>query len=332
MTNVIQLGMGPLGVKMTQFIRQRQGIRTVAAVDPDPEKTGQDIGELGGDEAYGVTIQPNLDAALTAADTQPQVALITTVSDMMRITPQIEACAKAGLPVVSTCEELFYPWDTSPDLARRINEAAKAGNVAVIGTGVNPGFLMDTLPAQLTAVCQRVDRIEVHRVQDASKRRIPFQRKIGAGLSPDAFEAKKIDGSLRHVGLTESMQFIAGQLGWTLDKTEDIIEPVLLDREREFPDVLVPKGYAAGVLQTGNGYIGDEVKVKLVFRAAVGEAESYDEIIVHGEPTLRSRIEGGVNGDVATCAISINACKTVLDAPAGLHTMATLPMVSNFRW
>lgn len=331
MINVIQLGMGPLGMKMTEFIRQRHGIRTVAAVDPDPEKAGQDIGEMSGDGTYGVTIRPRLKEALAKMMVPPDVALITTVSDMMRITPQIEACVEAGLPVVSTCEELFHPWDTSPDLARRIDEAAKAHDVAVIGTGVNPGFLMDTLPAQLTAVCQRVDKVEVHRVQDASKRRIPFQKKIGAGLSPDAFEAKKIDGSLRHVGLTESMQFIARQLGWTLDKTEDIIEPVLLEEERTFPDVIVPKGYAAGVLQTGNGYVGDDLKIKLVFRAAVGEPESYDEIIVHGEPNLRSRIEGGVNGDVATCAISVNACQTVLNAVPGLHTMATLPMVSNFR-
>lgn len=331
MINVIQLGMGPLGVKMTQFIRQRQGIRTVAAVDPDPEKVGQDIGEMSGDGTYGVTIRPKLKEALAKMMVPPDVALITTVSDMMRITPQIEACAEAGLPVVSTCEELFYPWDTAPDLARRIDEAAKAHEVAVIGTGVNPGFLMDTLPAQLTAVCQRVEKIEVHRVQDASKRRIPFQKKIGAGLSPEAFEAKKIDGSLRHVGLTESMQFIARQLGWALDKTEDIIEPVILDEEREFPDVIVPRGYAAGVLQTGNGYVGDELKIKLIFRAAVGEPASYDEIIVHGEPNLRSRIDGGVNGDVATCAISVNACKTVLSATPGLHTMATLPMVSNFQ-
>lgn len=331
MINVIQLGMGPLGMKMTEFIRQRHGIRTVAAVDPDPEKAGQDIGEMSGDGTYGVTIRPRLKEALAKMMVPPDVALITTVSDMMRITPQIEACVEAGLPVVSTCEELFYPWATAPDLARRIDEAAKANNVAVVGTGVNPGFLMDTLPAQLTAVCQRVEKIEVHRVQDASKRRIPFQKKIGAGLSPEAFEAKKIDGSLRHVGLTESMQFIARQLGWTLDKTEDIIEPVILDEERTFPDVIVPEGYAAGVLQTGNGYIGDDLKIKLIFRAAVGEPASYDEIIVHGEPNLRSRIDGGVNGDVATCAISVNACQTVLHATPGLHTMATLPMVSNVR-
>lgn len=331
MINVIQLGMGPLGVKMTQFIRQRQGIRTVAAVDPHPQKAGQDIGEMGNQDAYGVTIQSDVQTAVKTANAAPQVALITTVSDMTRITPQIEACIEAGLPVVSTCEELFYPWDTAPELAQRIDKAAKTHGVAVIGTGVNPGFMMDALPAQLTALCQRVDKIEVYRVQDASKRRIPFQEKIGAGLSPDAFDAKKIDGSLRHVGLTESMQFMARQLGWTLDKTEDIIEPVILDKEREFPDVLVPKGYAAGVLQTGNGYVGDEIRIKLIFRAAVGEPESYDEIIIHGEPNLRSRIEGGVNGDVATCAISVNACKTVFNAVPGLHTMATLPMVSNFR-
>lgn len=331
MINVIQLGMGPLGIKMTQFIRERSGIRTVAAVDPDPQKVGRDIGGMGNMGTYGVAVEATLEAALQKAITAPQVALITTVSDMARITPQIEACVAAGLSVVSTCEELFYPWDMASALAERIDRLAREHGAAVVGTGVNPGFLMDTLPAQLTAVSQQVEAIEVHRVQDASQRRIPFQQKIGAGLSPEAFAAKKADGSLRHVGLTESIQFIARALGWTLDKTEDLIEPVILEEERHFSDVMVPKGYAAGVLQTGNGYVGDEVKIKLVFRAAVGEPESYDEIIVRGTPNLRSRIEGGVNGDVATCAISVNACRTILTATPGLHTMASLPMVSHFR-
>jgi 2,4-diaminopentanoate dehydrogenase len=331
MINIIQLGMGPLGCKMTNYIRDRKTVRTVAAVDPDPRKAGTDVGELAGGTAYGVEIRSDLRAALWSAEHRPQVALVTTVSDMERITPQIAACLEQGLAVVSTCEELFYPWDEAPELAGSLDQLAKDNGVALVGTGVNPGFLMDTLPAQLTAVCQRVDRVEVHRVQDASKRRLPFQRKIGAGLSPEEFASRKADGSLRHVGLTESMQFIAQALGWTLDHTEDIIEPIIVDEERVFPDLRVSPGYAAGVLQTGNGYIGDEAVIRLIFRAAVGESESYDEVIVHGEPNLRSRIEGGVNGDVATCAISINACRSVLEASPGLHTMASLPMVSNSR-
>jgi 4-hydroxy-tetrahydrodipicolinate reductase len=130
-------------------------------------------------------------------------------------------------------KKCFFPWDNSRDWSETIDRAAKDKNVAVLGTGVNPGFLMDTLPTLMTGVCEHVDRIEVRRYQDAQFRRIPFQKKIGAGLNHDEFEKKKNDGSLRHVGLSESMNFIAYQLGWKLERTEDKIEPVIAERNME---------------------------------------------------------------------------------------------------
>lgn len=328
MIPIIQLGMGPLGQKMTSFIRQKKMVKTVAAVDPDPAKIGWDIGRLGGGDEYNIKVSSSLSEALASAGEPPRVALMTTVSDMNRITPQIEACIDHGLSVVSTCEELFFPWDQSPEWSQLLHEKAKQAGVSVVGTGVNPGFLMDTLPAQLTAVCQEVHFVEVQRIQDASSRRLPFQQKIGAGLSLEAFAAKKQAGTLRHVGLTESMQFIAHALGWKLDRTEDIIEPVIREETGRLGVRNIPKGQVAGVLQTGLGYVNGALKIRLVFRAAIGEPESFEEVRITGVPNIISRIDGGIHGDIATCAIAINACKSILEASPGLHTMASLPMVS----
>jgi len=325
---IVQIGMGPLGVKIAKMIAERKGITTVAAVDINPALQAKDLGELCGSTANDVRVESDLAAAVKR--TQPDIAVLTTVSDVQRIAKQVKAIVELGLPIVSTCEELSHPWDEASEQAKEMDEWAKANQVAILGTGVNPGFLMDALPTFLTAVSQGVDQITVKRYQDAQFRRIPFQQKIGAGLSLAAFEEKKKAGTLRHVGLTESMQMIARRMGWTLDKTEDVISPVIAEAQIETAAMTIPKGYAAGVRQVGRAFVDGEVKIELQFQAAVGEAESFDEIRIAGQPNIQSRIAGGVNGDIATGAITINAIPRVLEASPGLKTMMEISPVSYF--
>lgn len=325
---VIQVGLGPLGVKVSQFIAERSGISIVAAVDKNPGLVGKRLSDLHDALSSDIKIAQNIKDALS--EVKADVAVLTTVSDMERITPQIEELVSFGIPVVSTCEELSFPKTCAPELTQRIDEAAKAHHVAVVGTGVNPGFLMDSLPTFLTSVCQNVESIRVNRYQNAAYRRIPFQNKIGAGCTLEQFAEKKAAGTLRHVGLTESMQFIANNLGWKLSKTEDIIEPVIAEKNIDENGAQVAKGLATGVCQIGRGYVDGEEKITLVFQAAVGEAESYDEVIIKGTPKIRSKIAGGVNGDVATCAITVNATRQLLKAQPGLRTMEDIPLVSYF--
>ena len=325
---VIQIGLGPLGQKITQFITQRENLEIIGAIDVSPEIIDRDLGEHCGLDNMGIKIQSSIGECLRSA--RPDAAILTTVSTMEKITPQIEEIVSYGIPIVSTCEELSYPWNTSLSLSERIDKAAKTNQVAVLGTGVNPGFLMDSLPTFLTSVCQNVQRITVHRIQNAAFRRIPFQRKIGAGLTLEQFENKKKEGTLRHVGLTESVQLIASRMGWELSKAEDILVPVIADREIITDTMRIPIGHAAGVQQIGKGYVGNEDKIILVFRASVGEPNPQDSIEIKGIPTIKSIIEGGVNGDVATCAITINALKQIIKTQPGLRTMADISMVSFF--
>lgn len=329
MIKVVQIGMGPLGQKIAKFISERPALKIVGAVDKDPEKTGKDLGTLCSIPVKGISISSSLKEAM--AKEKADVALLTTVSDMQRITSQIEEIVAMGLPIVSTCEELSFPWDTAPELSKRIDEAAKKNNVAVLGTGVNPGFLMDTLPICLTAVCQHVEKVKVSRFQNAEFRRIPFQKKIGAGLTLQEFEEKRKQGTLRHVGLTESISMIARSMGWKLSKTEDILTPVIAEKEIVTSAMTIKKGNSAGVQQIGKGYVDGVEKITLAFRASVGEPESYDLVEIDGNPKISSKIEGGVNGDVATCAITINAVKQILTAKPGLRTMSDISLVSFFQ-
>ena len=320
------MGMGPLGIKMYQYALDKPRLQVVGAVDLNEAIIGQDLGKFCGRGETGIRISPSLADVMREASAD--VVVLTTVSDLERAAPQIREILHAGLSVVSTCEELSYPYETAPALAREIDALAKEKGLAVLGTGINPGFLMDSLPSFLTGVCRQVEKVEVNRYQDAQFRRLPFQRKIGAGLNMKAFEEKKKAGTLRHVGLTESLHFIAAQLGWKLDRTEDIISPVVAQRQIETDQMTIRPGQATGVNQIGNGYVNGELRIKLTFQAAVGERDSYDEVLITGEPNVYSRIAGGINGDVGTCAITLNAIHSVLSAQPGLRTMADVPMVT----
>jgi 4-hydroxy-tetrahydrodipicolinate reductase len=325
---VVQYGLGPIGNRVTQYLVERDGLRIVGGIDSDPEKVGLDVGALAGLPPLGVRISGNSKALLSEVDAD--VVALTTTSSLERIQPQVMEIVSCGMHVVSTCEELAYPWRTHPKIAREMDEAAKAQGVSVLGTGVNPGFLMDFLPLALTGVCRQVKKVTVERIQNAQFRRLPFQKKIGAGLSVQEFREKVKSGTLRHMGLTESMHMIAAQIGWMLDKTEDTISPVIADHRVSTEDFVIEPGEVLGVDQIGRGCIKNQEVITIVFRAAIGEPEPRDRILIEGSPDVELTIQGGINGDIATCAIVVNAVPAVIRASAGLRTMADIEPISCF--
>jgi len=328
MIDIVHIGLGPLGQMMVRSAIARGTFRIVAAVDMDPAKIGKDLGEFCGIAKLGVPISGSLDEAIRGKS--PQAAVVTTVSSLAAFESQVVQLAKVKLPIVSTCEELFYPWRTQPVLAMRIDQICRDGGIACVGTGVNPGYLMDFLPTVLTGLCQKVTGVRVWRIQDASVRRIPFQQKIGAGLTVQEFEARHKAGKLRHVGLPESVDFLAARLGWQLDRTTESLEPVMAERDITTGYKPIAKGMARGVQQVGRGFVGNNEVITLTFKAAVGEPESYEEIRIQGDPSFSSRIAGGINGDIATCAVTLNVVRSILKVGPGLKTMADLPDPSWF--
>jgi len=321
-----------------------RGTRVLGAVDPDPELAGRDLAELCdvpperrpllGPEAD----EPGAGAevAKAIAELSPEVrdaavlAVLATFSDLARVAPQIDQLLSMGLSVVTTCEELSYPWAAHCDEATVLDAVCRRHGVACLGTGVNPGFLMDFLPAVMTGLCRDVRSVTVRRIQDAAHRRASFREKIGAGLSVEEASRLIEEGALRHVGLRESAQMVAAACGWSLPLVEETIAPVVTRDLIVVGGCQVPEGAVAGVEQWARGYLdrgaGREEVVTLQFRAAVGQPEPRDEIIVDGTPPIHLRVDGGVDGDAATCAVVLNAAPLVAAAPPGLHTMLDLPV------
>jgi hypothetical protein len=326
---VLHFGLGPIGAAIVKQVATRPGFKIVGAIDIDPAKIGRDLGDVVGlPKRIGVKISGDAAEALKAA--KPDVVVLCTSSSVKKVLPQIETILKAKAAIVTTTEELSYPGYTHIRQARQIHAMAKKAKVGVLGTGVNPGFAMDALPIALTAVCERVERIRVNRVQDARIRRLPFQQKIGAGLTTEQFQKKVDDGSVRHVGLTESIAMIADSLGWTLDRITDDIQPKLATVTISSEFLAVDPGYVCGIIQDGVGFRNGEPVITLHMEAFLGSPETYDSVEIEGSPKLSMKIAGGIHGDVATASIAVNMIPKVLNAPPGLHTMRDLPLPSFF--
>ncbi len=321
---VVQFGCGPIGCSIARLVSKKPYLEIVGAIDL--VNVGRDLGEVAGiGRRLGVSISDDADAVLRQA--KPDVALHTTSSSLEVVYPQLEKVMKAGVNIVSTTEELSYPFKVHPDLAAKIDQAAKDNGVTVLGTGVNPGFLMDTWPLCMTAVCQEVKQVRVVRIQDASPRRGPFQKKIGAGCTLEEFKKLVAAGTLRHVGLSESIAMIADGLDWKLDDITESIAPIIARAPVKTDFVSVKSGQAAGVRQVGKGISAGKEVITLEFEAYVGAPESYDAVYITGTPNMEVVIKGGTHGDIATAAMAVNAIRRVVAAPPGLVTMKDLPIV-----
>jgi 4-hydroxy-tetrahydrodipicolinate reductase len=308
-------------------LAHRDQFRIVGAIDVDPAKVGRDVGELAG-LGRPIRVKVSPDSRTTLKKSKPDVVVLCTSSSIKSVLPQLEDVLKAKLPVVTTTEELSYPVKKHTTLARKIDAMAKKAKVAVLATGVNPGFVMDALPIALTAVSERVESIAINRVQDARTRRLPFQQKIGAGLTRDQFDREVTRGSIRHVGLAESISMIADALGWKIDRITDQIKPKIADRTVESEFLAVDPGYVSGIIQDGAGYKNGTPVIKLHMEAYLGAPESFDSAVIEGVPRLEMKIVGGVPGDIATTSIVINSIPKVLAAKPGLQTMRHLPLPS----
>lgn len=326
---VLFYGLGPIGAAVARQVASRKGFQIVGAVDIDHAKIGLDLGDVIG-LGRKLRIRITNDALGAIKSGKPDVAVLCTSSSLKKVMPQIETVLSKKVAIVSTTEELSYPVGKNRVLAKRIDALAKKAKVAVVGTGVNPGFAMDALPITLTGICERVDSIRVDRVQDARSRRLPFQQKIGSGLTREQFAKKVKDGSVRHVGLAESVTMIADAMGWKLDRITDEITPKIAETGVESDLIAVDPGYVCGLIQDGIGYRKGKPLVTLHMEAYLGAPESFDAVTVTGHPNISQKITGGLHGDVATASIAVNSIPKILRVAPGLRTMADMPIPSWF--
>jgi hypothetical protein len=322
---VILFGIGSIGAGIARVLAARKDFQIVGALDLDPAKIGMDLGQVSGlKEQLGVIVSAELKKTLAR---RAEVVVHSTNSYLEQVLPQLETIVGAGHNVVSTCEELSDPWAQSPEAADRLDRLAKKMEVSVLGTGINPGFMMDWLPVALTGPCQQVNRVRVRRVVDASKRRMQLQKKIGTGLSPATFAEMAARREIRHVGLQESVSLISRGLGWKLDSVSESIEAVVAKRMVVTDFFTVQTGFVTGVNQVARGLKNGVECIRLELQMSVDAGEDLDEVWIEGNPNLHSTVKG-IHGDISTAAVAANSIRRVVEAPPGLLTMLDLPAVS----
>jgi len=326
---VIQYGLGPIGIETAKAVLNRKNLKLVGAIDIDTEKVGKDIGEvLGLGEKLGIKVTKNPIAVFSK--TNADVMLHTTTSFFRKVYPQLEKGVKAGLNIISSTEELLLPSLRNPKLAEKLDKLAKKHKVTVLGTGVNPGFVMDSLVLMMTGVCTDLKKIRVERVVDAGKRRLPLQKKIGAGITPEEFYEKAKTGTFGHIGLLESLALIAEGLNWKFDEVKETLDPMIADKDYRTKYLEIRTGHVTGIKHIARGIIRGEEILTLDLSMYVGAENPHDAIYIDGTPQVHLIIDGGIMGDVATVAMLVNAIPKVMAAKPGLVTMKDLPLPSAF--
>lgn len=322
---VLSFGLGPIGLAAARLVLQKTSLQLVGAVDTDPKKAGKDLAELlGREEPTGIVVSADGDAALQQL--RPDVILHCTQSQLPLVKDQLLSAIRAGADVVSSTEELLAPEHQHPLLAKELDEAAIHAGVSVLGTGVNPGFVMDYLAVLASAVTADVRSVKCVRVVDAATRRLPLQKKIGAGLSKGEFQQQLATGKFGHVGMRESVALVARGLGLQVDRIEQTVEPVLAPEDHKTPFLTVKEGQVAGLRNHGYGYAGKQAVVHLDLSMYVGAPDPRDEIVLDAVPPLHWKFVGGVPGDEATAAILVNNLHGLAAAAPGLRSVLdTLP-------
>jgi 4-hydroxy-tetrahydrodipicolinate reductase len=327
----IHFGIGAIGAEIVRSVLNSPDMEIVGAADSNPSKAGQDLGEAAGlGRRVGIPVSYNIDALLR--DVYADVVIHTTGSSLTEVFPQLLTILASEKSVVSSCEELSFPWLRYPEIAQQIDRKAKETGVRVLGTGVNPGFVMDLLPLVAATISRQIKTIHVERIVDVSSRRMQLQRKVGVGLSVKAFQMAADSGSLGHVGLRESVHMIADTLGWHLDELNETLEPVIA-RSRQNTDFFsVDKGYVIGLKQSAVGVTSNRHVVKLDLEMSVSAANPHDLIEIDGTPPVRLSIPGGIAGDIATASIMANCVPAMARSRhVGLMTMRDLPLVPYYR-
>jgi 4-hydroxy-tetrahydrodipicolinate reductase len=326
--NLAQFGLGPIGLETLKLAATRPWANVIGGVDIALDKAGRDLAELTGLASLkSRRVFSSLEELLARA--RPDLIFHTAVSGFQAAFAQLEPMARAGVNVVSSCEELVFPHLREPRLAARLDRLCQQGGARIVGTGVNPGFVMDVLPVCLTGVCREVRALHVERVVNASTRRAPLQKKIGSGQAPASFRRLLKAGQAGHAGLKESLALVAHCLGWRLTSIVETADAVVADHDIGTPFFAVPKGRVCGIHQRAAGKVGGQVRLTLDLQMYLDAPNPHDSIRTEGDPPLELVLMGGVPGDQATVAALVNTAPRLFAAPPGLLLMTDLPVP---RW
>lgn len=316
-------GLGEVGKQVVVLLARRPDVQMVAALDADPLKVGRDLGEVAG-LGHGLGVSVSCDPELIVSSPQADVVIHATSPYLSVASPQLLPLLASGKSIISACDELVYPWTSHPDMASRLDAAAKGAGAALLAVGASPGFVTDSLPLFLASACAEVEGVSATRVIDLSKEPAAVRATAGLGMTLDAFRQAADEGAVGFPALLDSVSLMAASLGWQLDKLVETIEPTRATKRWATEAMIVATGRVAGLRQLARGYRGDAEALRVDLIAFLGAADPHDLIVVRARPPISARIESGIPSHLATAALMVHALPAVAAARPGLLTVTDL--------
>ena len=323
-------GLGPIGIEILKKCEVSLPGKVIGVVDIDPEKTGKDISSLIGGKKRGVKVVSSI-KDIQVEENANCIAIHATGSNLVAVWPQFKEILDHNCSIVSTCEQLAYPWHRHPELAAEIHEYAKSKSLNIIGTGINPGYVMDTLVLSISSVVNNITSIKVDRHVDVKKRRLPLQQKVGVGMKEEEFKKLAKENKIGHVGLEESLRLIAAGLNLELTYVENTLVPTIADKPLSLNNSTIEVGEVNGQHQVAQGKTSDgtTIELNLIMSTSV---KSEDRIVIDGDMKQELVVPNGIFGDSATASIIINTAKTLaFESQSGLLTMKDIRLTRNIH-
>lgn len=320
---VIQFGLGQIGINMARtLLKHDEKFEVVGCVDSAPDKVQKDIGEfLEPKGIYNLAVVDSMDALKRK---RADVVIHTTVSFLPEAAEQIKGLLEKGYNVITTAEEMFFLRHRNPKLFRSLDSLARRKHLRLLATGVNPGFVMDSLILMLTAPCSTISAIRAERMVNLSRRRLALQRKLGVGLTAQEFIEQVENGRFGHIGLADSAEFVSHYIGIKYDNIRSSIQPVVADHDYHGDEIFVAMNHVLGVRQEVVVEKGAQAVLSLRLTMRIDASIEYDAIFVDGEPPVNVVINNGIMGDTATVGLVVNQIENFLETAPGYHDMADM--------
>ena len=341
---VLIWGFGAMGSTMGRMCARINGLEISGVCDMAPDRLGKSVAEVlrqrdaaegSASEEYPAYLEQLVigdDIDRVIQESGADIALLATDSFVEKAVPKIEKLVRKGINVVSTAEEMAYPWISHPEISAQMDRLGRKHGVSILGTGINPGFVMDLLVVMLSGVCRGVTGVRAERVNSLSPYGPAVMEEQGVGLAPEDFAAKVRSGELAgHVGFVQSIGMVCDALGWKLDRpVEQSMEPIVSKVERKAPYISIAPGMVAGCDMRASGYVDGKRALEYVHPQQIEPelegTNTGDYITIEGDPSISLQVKPEIPGGIGTAALCVNMIPQVVKADAGLKTMLDLPV------
>ena len=333
---VVQFGTGKMAKYTMRYVYEKGG-EVVGAVDVNPSVIGKDIGEIIGCENKNIKVTSLQDAEAMLKEVKPDICVVETMSLLKDLEEPFMLCAKLGLNAISTCEEAFFPWNSNPNLTKKIDELAKQNGCTITGSGYQDIY-WGQLITSIAGSTQKITKIKGSTSYNVEDYGIALANAHGAGLTLDEFdkqvaivdkisdeERNKIiqSGDYLPSYMWNTNGWLCEKLGLTIKSQTQVTVPTTNKEDiySETLGVTVKAGDATGMSAIVTTETEEGITIESECIGKVYSKEDFDknEWTVYGEPNTTITVARPSTVEL-TCATIVNRIPDVINAEPGYVT------------